>query len=190
MNILVTGAAGFIGMHTTERLLQQGHHVLGLDSFSPYYDVQLKRDRAALLGAHPHFQLLEADINNTDVLANIEKIMKPQRVVYLAAQVGVRHSILQPMHYASANLTGYVGNANPVQLDVFIQAIEQALGKSAIRINREIQGGDVEVTAADTCSLQTWTGQSPSTDLHVGVKRFVDWYVQRYGVKKGEHKPW
>jgi UDP-glucuronate 4-epimerase len=76
-----------------------------------------------------------------------------------------------------------VGNANPVQLDVFIHAIEQALGKSAIRIHREIQAGDVEVTAADTRSLRTWTGQSPSTDLHVGVQRFVDWYAQRHGIK-------
>ena len=108
MNILVTGAAGFIGMHTSERLLQQGHHVLGLDSFSPYYDVGLKRDRASVLLQHPNFQLLEADINRADVLIDIEKIMKPQRVVHLAAQVGVRHSILQPMDYASANLTGFL----------------------------------------------------------------------------------
>ena len=335
MNILLTGAAGFIGMHTAERLLQQGHHVLGLDSFSAYYDVGLKRERAARLCEYPHFKLLEADINSAGVLADIETIMQPVRVVHLAAQVGVRHSIHQPMDYADANLTGFlqvlewcrrwktehlvyassssvyggnrvypfaeshsvdhpislyaatkkanelmahayshlyglpttglrfftvygpwgrpdmaawgftraiaagqpievfnhgrmvrdftyvddvvdsvlavlqrpaepshvlstspdkstapyrvfnVGNAQPVPLDAFIQAIEQALGKSAIQIHREIQAGDVEITAADTESLQAWTGKTPATDLMVGVQSFVDWYVQRYG-KDGE----
>lgn len=108
MNILLTGAAGFIGMHTAERLLQQGHHVLGLDSFSAYYDVGLKRERAARLCEYPHFKLLEADINSAGVLADIEAIMQPVRVVHLAAQVGVRHSIHQPMDYADANLTGFL----------------------------------------------------------------------------------
>jgi UDP-glucuronate 4-epimerase len=78
-----------------------------------------------------------------------------------------------------------VGNAQPVPLNAFIQAIEQALGKSAIQIHREIQAGDVEITAADTESLQAWTGKTPATDLMVGVQSFVDWYVQRYG-KDGE----
>lgn len=108
MNILLTGAAGFIGMHTTLKLLEQGHCVVGVDNFSPYYDVQLKQDRIGQLQPHPGFRFLEGDINDPTLRLRIEREFRPDRVVHLAAQVGVRHSLRQPMDYAAANLSGFL----------------------------------------------------------------------------------
>lgn len=332
MIVLVTGVAGFIGMHTAQRLLDMGYRVVGVDNFSPYYDVTLKRDRVARLQPNARFQFLEGDINQPELRQRIEHTGRPARVVHLAAQVGVRHSLKQPHDYASANLSGFVhvlewcrhwevehlvyassssvyggnpvhpfaeahpvdhpislyaatkkanelmahsyshlygipttglrfftvygpwgrpdmaawgftqaianrqpievfnhgrmirdftyvddavasvvavlqrpatplaqgpcgpdtsrapyrvfnvGNAQPVHLGSFIEAIEDALGIEAIRIHRPLQPGDVEFTAADTQALQAWTGQAPHTPVSQGVAHFVRWFASRHGL--------
>lgn len=107
--VLVTGVAGFIGFHTAQRLLGQGHRVVGVDNFSPYYDVQLKRDRLAQLVAHPLFSFVE--LNIADKLA-MEKLWADQgpfrEVVHLAAQAGVRYSLTNPYEYITTNCMGHL----------------------------------------------------------------------------------
>jgi len=108
MTILLTGAAGFIGMHTSERLLQQGHQVLGLDNVNDYYDTQLKRDRLARLSRHPGFRFIEADIADAAALGAAFDAAQPDRVIHLAAQAGVRYSIQNPQAYGQSNLVGFL----------------------------------------------------------------------------------
>jgi len=106
IRVLVTGAAGFIGFHVARRLLARGAGVLGVDNFSPYYDVTLKERRIAEIANQPGFQLLRADIADMDALAPTWAEFSPDIVVHLAAQAGVRHSIDHPETYVSANLIG------------------------------------------------------------------------------------
>ena len=112
MTILVTGAAGFIGFHLSKRLLEEGNVVLGFDNLNPYYDPALKRARIALLeatseSAQGSFRLIEADLEDRDSVEEAFAEYKPQRVVNLAAQAGVRYSIENPAAYIQANLVGF-----------------------------------------------------------------------------------
>jgi UDP-glucuronate 4-epimerase len=108
MKILVTGAAGFIGMHTCEHLLARGDEVVGLDNLNDYYDPQLKHDRLARLAPHRSFRFLQIDIADAASLAEAFAHERVQRVVHLAAQAGVRYSLTNPGAYSSSNLTGFV----------------------------------------------------------------------------------
>lgn len=103
---LVTGSAGFIGFHTAKRWLAEGWRVVGIDSFSEYYDPKLKRDRIAILSENPNFVNVEAKIEAPNALLNIFDQYKPTHVVHLAAQAGVRYSIDAPRSYVEANLQG------------------------------------------------------------------------------------
>ena len=331
MKILVTGAAGFIGMHVCERLVAQGHEVLGVDNLNDYYEVSLKRARLARLRTLRGFEFAELDIADGQALSTWAAPRKPQRVVHLAAQVGVRYSLLNPQAYTHSNLVGFtqvlelcralntehlvyassssvyggneqrpfredhsvdhpvslyaatkkanelmahsyshlfglpttglrfftvygpwgrpdmatwlfteaiandrpiklfnhghmlrdftyvddivesllrvlerpatadaafdrldphphasfapfrvfnIGNSAPVPLLEFVSAIEEAMGKTAIRELLPMQAGDVMSTEADTRRLEAWTGFTPATPIREGVRRFVEWYLQ------------
>ena len=106
-NILVTGAAGFIGFHACHRLLSRGDRVLGIDSLTSYYDVELKRARLAELVDNPEFQFEQVDISDSHALAQVVRRFRPTAVINLAAQVGVRHSLKDPAAYVSSNLAGF-----------------------------------------------------------------------------------
>jgi UDP-glucuronate 4-epimerase len=108
MKILLTGVAGFIGMHTALRLLARGDTVLGVDSLNPYYDVQLKQDRLAHIGQRDNFSYLQSDITDNLHLTEIFRAFAPERVIHLAAQPGVRHSLLHPHDYSQHNLVGFL----------------------------------------------------------------------------------
>ena len=110
MAVLVTGAAGFIGYHVAAALLDRGEDVVGLDNLSEYYDVALKEARLARLGAHAGFAFERTDIAEPGELsAALGRHGDIDRVVHLAAQAGVRHSIDHPFDYAQANLVGHLG---------------------------------------------------------------------------------
>ena len=109
MNItyLVTGAAGFIGMHTSLRLLSRGDQVVGVDNLSDYYDVTLKEARLARLTSHPDFTFHKLDVADRQGMADLFAREKPQRVIHLAAQAGVRYSLTNPHAYIDANVQGF-----------------------------------------------------------------------------------
>ncbi len=106
--ILVTGAAGFIGMHLSERLLGRGDAVVGLDNLNDYYDVALKRARLARLEAHPGFRHTGISLEDRDAMARLFADSGFDAVVNLAAQAGVRYSLVNPHAYADANLVGFL----------------------------------------------------------------------------------
>jgi UDP-glucuronate 4-epimerase len=108
MKLVLTGAAGFIGMHTAQQLLRAGHEVLGLDNLNDYYDPQLKHDRLAQIKGQAGFSFEVLDITDGAALRERVQAFQPQRMVHLAAQAGVRHSIDHPMDYVMANLVGFM----------------------------------------------------------------------------------
>ena len=108
MTILVTGAAGFIGFHTAKALLERGDDVVGLDNLSPYYDVTLKEARLAQLRPHAKFRFIRGDLKDRAAIETSFAEHKPRRVVHLAAQAGVRHSLTHPHDYGDANLVGFL----------------------------------------------------------------------------------
>jgi UDP-glucuronate 4-epimerase len=107
MKILVTGAAGFIGMTTTLRLLQRGDEVVGLDNLNDYYDVQLKRDRLARLQGHPNFRFVQLDVADRPGMEALFTSERFERVIHLAAQAGVRYSLQNPHAYIDSNVVGF-----------------------------------------------------------------------------------
>ena len=333
MKILVTGAAGFIGMHSAKKLLDEGHEVIGIDNLNDYYDVTLKEDRLKLLEGYKNFRFLKLDIKDQKDVVDLFKKESPQRVLHLAAQAGVRYSIQNPYIYIDSNIQGFInilegcrtiktehlvfassssvyggntkvpfsehdnvdhpvslygatkkanelmahtyshlyqipttglrfftvygpwgrpdmspmlftkailadepiqvfnhgdmmrdftyiddivasvnetlfktampninfdgqhpdpatshapyrifniGNSHPVPLMQFIETIEDALGKKAIKKMMGMQAGDIKITSADTSELNQWVNFKPNTSIMEGVKRFIDWYKTYY----------
>lgn len=335
MKILVTGAAGFIGMHTSQLLLARGDQVVGLDNLNDYYEVQLKHDRLARLTPHENFRFVKMDVADNAGMAKLFAEEKFDKVIHLAAQAGVRYSIQNPHAYIDSNIVGFtnvlegcrharvahltyassssvygghtsmpfsehqgvdhpvslyaatkkanelmahtyshlyglpttglrfftvygpwgrpdmalflftkailegraidvfnngnmrrdftyiddivegvvrvndkvaqadpqyrpdapdpatsnapfrvfnIGNHQPVPLLEFIDAIEKALGRKAIKNLLPMQDGDVPATHADVDALDRWVGFTPCVPVDVGIGRFVEWYRQYYRV--------
>jgi len=335
MTILVTGAAGFIGYHVARRLLDRGDTVVGLDNLNDYYDVSLKEARLARLTSHAGFRFAKLDVADQEGMARLFAAERPQRIVHLAAQAGVRYSIANPHAYVDSNLVGFtnilegcrhtgvehlvyassssvyggntrlpfsehdnidhpvslyaatkkanelmahtyshlfrlpttglrfftvygpwgrpdmalflftrailegrpidvfnhgnmvrdftyiddivegvvrvvdrpaepsadfdparpdpatsnapyhvfnIGNSQPTPLAEYIEAIEDALGRKAERNYLPMQPGDVPATSANTDELNAWVGFKPATPVRVGVRRFVEWYREFYGL--------
>lgn len=330
MQVLVTGAAGFIGFFTAKKLLAQGISVVGVDNLSDYYLPQLKNDRLAQLRSESNFEFRELNIADRDSIESLFKDYQFDRVVHLAAQAGVRYSLTNPHDYADTNLVGTlnileacrhadqmqhlvyassssvyglnskmpfstsdnvdhpvslyaatkksnelmahcyshlynipttglrfftvygpwgrpdmaywtfsekilrgeplpifnqgklkrdftyiddivegvvrclgvipqaqpnhtpnspadssapyriynIGNNQPVEIETFIQTLESALGKKAIREYLPMQPGDVEATWADIDDLNQSVGYQPSTTLAEGIGHFADWYLE------------
>ncbi len=334
MKILVTGAAGFIGMHTARRLLERGDEVVGLDNLNDYYEVSLKEARLRELASYPNFRFVKLDVADDAGMAKLFAEEKFTRVVHLAAQAGVRYSLQNPQAYVQSNLTGFtnilegcrhggiehlvyassssvyggnarmpfsehdnvdhpislyaatkkanelmahtyshlfglptsglrfftvygpwgrpdmalflftraiiegrpievfnhgkmrrdftyvddivegvvrvldtpaapdpnfdpmrpdparsnapyrvfnIGNHDPVELMVYIETLEAALGKTAQKNFLPLQDGDVPATSADTRELREAVGFAPKTPVSVGIARFVEWYRGYYG---------
>lgn len=108
MKYLVTGAAGFIGAATCQKLLTAGHDVIGIDNLNDYYDVNLKLARLAQFESHERFSFKKLDIANRVEMAELFEVEKFERVIHLAAQAGVRYSIENPDSYADSNLVGHL----------------------------------------------------------------------------------
>ncbi|MEQ9023344.1 MAG: NAD-dependent epimerase [Pseudomonadales bacterium] len=107
MKILVTGAAGFIGFHTSLRLLERGDEVVGLDNLNDYYDVNLKLARLERLKPYPNFRFVQMELADRDAMPKLFAEEKFERVLNLAAQAGVRYSLKNPHSYVDSNLVGF-----------------------------------------------------------------------------------
>ena len=107
MRILVTGVAGFIGMHVAMRLLADGHEVIGLDNINDYYDVRLKQARLAHIGSPNQFHFHKLDLVDRDGINTLFAETRPEIVINLAAQAGVRYSLENPHSYIDSNLVGF-----------------------------------------------------------------------------------
>jgi len=108
VRVLVTGTAGFIGNFVAGRLLERGDEVVGLDNVNAYYDVQLKEDRLGRIQDHPGFTEARVSLEDREAVAELFRRHRPDRVVHLAAQAGVRYSLENPHAYADSNLTGFL----------------------------------------------------------------------------------
>ena len=117
MHYLVTGTAGFIGYHVAERLLARGDQVTGLDNVNDYYDVRLKHARTTLYAANgatqrlegkPGYAFIKLDVSDDDGMARVFAERKPEVVIHLAAQAGVRYSLTNPHAYVQSNLAGFM----------------------------------------------------------------------------------
>jgi UDP-glucuronate 4-epimerase len=108
MKILVTGAAGFIGFYTARALLDRGDEVVGFDNLNPYYDINLKKARLAQLDGRAGFTFIEGDLTDQAMVDTLFAEHRPDRVVHLAAQAGVRHSLTHPHDYVQSNLVGFL----------------------------------------------------------------------------------
>jgi UDP-glucuronate 4-epimerase len=106
LKLLVTGAAGFIGFHTSKALLERGDEVVGLDNLNEYYDVTLKHARLAILQRHSNFKFVKLDLADREGMDALFAEEQPQRVVHLGAQAGVRYSIENPYSYIHSNVNG------------------------------------------------------------------------------------
>ena len=106
MKFLITGTAGFIGFHLASRLLREGHEVLGFDALTDYYDVRLKRARHAVLSEHPGFRAIVGNLEDADLVGTTLAGAKPDILLHLAAQAGVRYSLEHPETYLASNTIG------------------------------------------------------------------------------------
>ena len=137
MRILVTGSAGFIGFHLSEALLQAGHRVVGYDGMTSYYDVALKKRRHQLLSQHEHFRREENMLEDYDSLRAIALEEKPDVIVHLAAQAGVRYSLENPRAYVDANMLGAF-NVMEVARELEVKHLLMASTSSVYGANEKI----------------------------------------------------
>tara|TARA_Y100000590_G_scaffold468533_1_gene651610 strand:+ start:324 stop:1283 length:960 start_codon:yes stop_codon:yes gene_type:complete len=107
-NILITGATGFIGFHTSKSFLKDNYNIIGIDNMNDdYYDIQIKIDRLNILNKFPNFKFYKIDIENYHYLNFLFKKYKPQKIIHLAAQTGIKNNI-NPFHYFNSNLNGFI----------------------------------------------------------------------------------
>jgi UDP-glucuronate 4-epimerase len=142
MNILVTGAAGFIGLHCARALLAAGHRVTGLDNLNDYYQVSLKRDRLAQLVGEEHWSFHELDLCDGQGMEQLFAAGEFDLVLHLAAQAGVRYSLENPHAYADANLTGF--------LNVLEGCRHAAVPHLVYASSSSVYGGNTKVPFAET----------------------------------------
>lgn len=108
MKILLTGAAGFIGFHVSQRLLARGDEVVGIDNVNDYYDPSLKEARLKILSGQSRFSFHRLDVADREAMERVFETVRPERVVHLAAQAGVRYSLTNPHAYTHSNVTGFL----------------------------------------------------------------------------------
>jgi UDP-glucuronate 4-epimerase len=176
MTVIVTGAAGFIGCFTAERLLLRGETVIGVDNFNPYYDVALKDLRAARLAVFPNFRMVRMDIADAAAFAALIKESGADRMVHLAAQAGVRYSLENPFAYERSNLAGHLSVLEACRHAPKIKHLVYA-SSSSVYGDRAIEGPFKETDPADA-----------PVSLYAATKRSGELisasYTKLYGLKQ------
>jgi len=139
MKILVTGAAGFIGFHLCEKLLEGKHQILGIDNINNYYDVKLKKDRLKILLGKKNFKFKKIDISNTNFVKKIYPIAKDFKIIiHLAAQAGVRYSITHPYKYIESNVKAQISILELVKRIKSFEHLIYASSSSVYGTNKKI----------------------------------------------------
>jgi UDP-glucuronate 4-epimerase len=167
MTHLVTGAAGFIGFHVVRRLLERGEAVVGIDNVNSYYSVELKEARLAELSRYPGFLFKKVDIADLQSLTQALSGQRVEKVVHLAAQAGVRHSLEYPHTYLHANLAGHL---NMLELCRHSDSIESMVYASS----SSVYGGNTKLPFAETDRVDT------PISLYAATKRADELMSQTY----------
>ncbi len=145
--ILVTGSAGFVGFHVARALLEAGARVIGLDSLDPYYSVELKKARTAILDTFREFVLVDADLADKTAVAGCFSDYSPQVVCHLAAQAGVRYSLKNPYAYERSNLAGF--------LNVIEEARKRPVERFVYASSSSVYAGNTKVPYSETDPVDT-----------------------------------
>jgi UDP-glucuronate 4-epimerase len=145
--ILVTGSAGFIGFHVARELLAQGARVVGLDNFNDYYDPALKRARDGELRRLAHFTSIEADLADLAGLRGLFEAHRPRKIMHLAAQAGVRYSLVNPFAYQKSNLEGF--------LNLLEMARQHGVERFVYASSSSVYGGLTELPFAEEQRVDT-----------------------------------
>ncbi len=169
MTVIVTGAAGFIGMHLCERLLARGERVVGVDDFNAYYEVSLKQARAARLAASAAFELVRMDVADAPAFEALTARVRPSLIVHLAAQAGVRYSLDNPFAYERANVAGH--------LSVLEACRRQDVGQLVYASSSSVYG-ERPLNAAGFC--ETDPADKPAS-LYAATKRSCELMSTAYG---------
>ena len=175
MTVIVTGAAGFVGSHVAHALLARGEQVLGLDNVNPYYSVRLKEARLARLEARPGFRFRRVDIGEkAAVFAAFEDAPEATRVIHLAAQAGVRHSMVDPYAYVSANVMGHVTVLEAARR---LERLEHVVYASS----SSVYGGNAKLPFAESDRVDTPVSLYAATKRADELASHAYWHL--YGMK-------
>ena len=164
MKILITGSSGFIGFHLSKKLLDKGHKVYGYDSMNNYYDVSLKKARYNILKKYKNFSFTKNKLENKNSLEKVFKKFKPNIVIHLAAQAGVRYSIQKPRVYLDSNITGTY-NIIEVSKKLNVKHLIMASSSSVYGANKKIPFKETDKTETQL-SIYAATKKSNESMAH------------------------
>ena len=164
MKIFITGSSGFIGFHLSKKLLDKGHSVHGFDSMNNYYDVRLKKNRYQILKKHKKFSFTKNMLENKKILSNSILNFKPEIIIHLAAQAGVRYSIEKPRVYLDSNITGTY-NIIELAKKVKVKHLLIASSSSVYGANKELPFKEIDKTETQL-SIYSATKKSTESIAH------------------------
>lgn len=175
MSVIVTGAAGFVGMHVAERLLDRGETVTGVDSFTTYYDPALKAARAARLEGRDGFRMVRLDIAEAGAFADLVREAGADRIVHLAAQAGVRYSLENPFAYERSNLAGHLSVLEACRRQSGLVHLVYA-SSSSVYGDRPLEGGGFREDDPAIEPVSLYAATKRSGELMSGA------YARLYGI--------
>ena len=164
MKILITGSSGFIGFHLSKKLLDKGHKVYGFDSMNSYYDIRLKKARYNILRKYKNFLFTKSKLENKKSLEKVFNKFKPNIVIHLAAQAGVRYSIEKPRVYLDSNITGTY-NIIEISKKLNVKHLIMASSSSVYGANKKIPFKEIDKTETQL-SIYASTKKSNESMAH------------------------
>ena len=168
MRILVTGCCGFIGSHTTEKLLQEGYQVLGIDNMNDYYDPKIKFSNLEILTKYTNFMFFREDIRDTTVIERY----KPEIVCHLASMAGVRYSITHPKLFYDVNVNGFI--------NILEQSVKANVRKVVYASSSSVYGLNKKIPFTETDPITTCN--SPYACSKLAMEQMARTYHQLYGI--------